>query len=274
MEPRLRNAMSDPAPSSTKHRRPAKTTASQGAEGGPAVILVQPQLGENIGMVARAMLNCALLDLRLIAPRDGWPNDVAYKTASGADVVLDNAQVYATTADAIADLGQVYATTARARDMSKDVLTPRGAAKEMRTCRSEGVKTGVLFGKEAVGLHNDDIALADSILMVPLNPGFTSLNLAQAVLLMGYEWFQSATEQPDDIYEVRLDTRRATKEELVGMFEHLERELDDCGFLGLPDKRPTMVRNLRNTFQRARMTEQEVRTFRGVISGLVKKRKS
>lgn len=260
--------------SSTKHRRPSKKTASAGAEGGPAVILVKPQMGENIGMVARAMLNCALLDLRLVAPRDGWPNDIAYKTASGADLVLDNARVFDTTAEAVADLGHVFATTARARDMSKDVLTPRGASKEMRTLRAQDVQCGVLFGKEAVGLHNDDIALADSILMVPLNPGFTSLNLAQAVLLMGYEWFQSATDQPDETYEVRLDTRRANKQELVGLFEHLEKELTDCGFLGVEAKKPGMIRNLRNLFQRARMTEQEVRTMRGVISGLVTKRKS
>lgn len=264
------------APTSTKHRRPAKSTASQAAEGGPAVILVKPQLGENIGMVARAMLNCALVDLRLVQPRDGWPNDVAYKTASGADVVLDNARVFDSTEDAIADLGHVFATTARARDMSKDVLTPRGAAQEMCEQRAQSVQCGVLFGKEAVGLHNDDIALADSILMVPLNPGFTSLNLAQAVLLMGYEWFQAAQmgDRPHETYEVRLDTRRATKDELVGLFGHLERELTDCGFLGVEAKKPGMIRNLRNMFQRARMTEQEVRTMRGVISGLVKKRKS
>ncbi|MCW8916242.1 MAG: RNA methyltransferase [Magnetovibrio sp.] len=263
-----------PAPTSTKHRRPAKSTASEAAEGGPAVILVEPQLGENIGMVARAMLNCALVDMRIVAPRDGWPNDAAYKTASGADVVLDNARVYETTADAIADLGHVFATTARARDMSKDVLTPRGAAQEMHEQRGQGVQCGVLFGKEAVGLHNDDIALADSILMVPLNPGFTSLNLAQAVLLMGYEWFQAADDRPHETYEVRLDTRRATKEELVGLFNHLEHELTDCGFLGVEAKKPGMIRNLRNMFQRARMTEQEVRTMRGVIAGLVKKRKN
>ncbi|MBF0247394.1 MAG: RNA methyltransferase [Alphaproteobacteria bacterium] len=257
---------------STKHRRPSKTSAPEYAEGGPAVVLVEPQMGENIGMVARAMLNCALTDLRLVAPRDGWPNDKAYKTASGADAVLDGARVYATTAEAVADLTHVYATTARARDMTKDVLTPRGAAAEMRALATEGGQSGILFGKEAVGLHNDDIALADSILMVPLNPGFTSLNLAQAVLLAGYEWFQAAVDRPGEVQEVRLDTRRATKEELVGLFEHLERELDDCGFLSVAAKRPTMVRNLRNMFQRARMTEQEVRTFRGVIAGLVRKR--
>lgn len=260
--------------SSTRFRRPSKAGAADADQGGPAVILVEPQLGENIGMVARAMLNSALTDLRLVAPRDGWPNDKAVKTASGATVVLDGARVFATTAEAVADLHTVYATTARARDMTKDVVTPRQAAAEMRTFAAEDQKCGVLFGREAVGLHNDEVALADKILMVPLNPAFSSLNLAQAVLLMGYEWYQSAAVQPDQSFEVRLDTRPATKDELVGMFEHLERELDDCGFLGLPDKRPGMVRNLRNMFQRARMTEQEVRTFRGVISGLVKKRKS
>jgi len=239
----------------------------------PPLFWLKPQLGENIGMVARAMLNCGLTDLRLVSPRDGWPNEKATRTASGATVVLENARVFETTAEAVADLGFVLATTARARDMTKDVQTARAAAGEMRACIAQQVNCGVLFGKEAVGLHNDDVALADAILMVPLNPAFSSLNLAQAVLLMGYEWYQSAVDQAPISEEVRLDTRPATKQELVGLFEHLESELDDCGFLGLPDKRPTMVRNLRNMFQRARMTEQEVRTFRGVISGLVKKRK-
>ena len=258
----------------TKKRRPAKDQVVRTDGESPAVILVEPQLGENIGMVARAMLNCGLTDLRLVNPRDGWPNDKAGKTASGASVVLDNVRVFESTKDAVADLNFVLATTARARDMTKDVFTARAAAGEMRTNIANDVHCGVLFGKEAVGLHNDDVALADAILMVPLNPAFSSLNLAQAVLLMGYEWFQSALKQAPASEEVRLDTRPATKDELIGMCEHLERELDECGFLALPDKRPTMVRNLRNMFQRARMTDQEVRTMRGVISGLVTKRKS
>jgi len=258
---------------STKFRRPSKEKAAHGDMRGPAIILVQPQLGENIGMVSRAMLNCGLTDLRLVAPRDGWPNEQAFKTASGADWVLERAKLFATTAEAIADLGHVYATTARARDMTKDVFTPRGAAAEMHEFLAQDVACGVLFGREAVGLHNDDVALADSLLMVPLNPAFSSLNLAQAVLLLGYEWFQVSMDRPDSVAEVRLDTRRANKAELLGLFEHLERELDDCGFLGLANKRPIMVRNLRNMFGRAQFTEQEVRTLRGVISGLVKKRK-
>jgi len=259
---------------STSFRRPSKEKAADADQGGPAIILVQPQLGENIGMVARAMLNCGLTDLRLVKPREGWPNERAFKTASGADVVLENAKLFDTTSDAVADLGHLYATTARARDMTKDVFTPRGAADQMRELFAQDVKCGVLFGREAVGLHNDDVALADSILMVPLNPAFSSLNLAQAVLLLGYEWFQGIDDRPDSVPEVRIDTRRATKDELLGMYEHLERELDDCGFLGLADKRPKMVLNLRNLFGRAQLTEQEVRSMRGVISGLVKKRKS
>lgn len=254
---------------STKFRRPAKTEACEGQKDSPAIILVEPQMAENIGMVARAMLNCGLMDLRLVSPRETWPNPRAFQTASGADVVLENARVFASTSDAIADLTQVYATTARARDMTKDVMTPRGAVDHIRDYIAQGSSCGVLFGREAVGLHNDDVALADCLLNVPLNPAFSSLNLAQAVLLLGYEWFQSTVERPSVIKEVRLDTRRATKAEVLGLFEHFEKELDDCGFLGYADKRPKMVRNLRNMFNRASLTEQEVRTFRGIISGLV-----
>ncbi|MCK5446017.1 MAG: RNA methyltransferase, partial [Rhodospirillaceae bacterium] len=188
-------------------------------------------------------------------------------------VVLENARAFETTEAAIADLGHVYATTARARDMTKDVVTPRHAATEMRNFAADDIKCGVLFGKEAWGLHNDDVALSDAILMVPLNPAFSSLNLAQAVLLMGYEWFQSGLDNDASVFEVRNDTRPATKEELVGFFEHLEAELDDSGFLRVLDKRPNMVRNLRNLFQRARMSEQEVRSMRGVIASLVRDHK-
>ncbi|MBL4691901.1 MAG: RNA methyltransferase, partial [Magnetovibrio sp.] len=244
---------------STKFRRPAKSKATDEQQACPAIILVEPQMAENIGMVARAMLNCGLTDLRLVSPREKWPNARASKTASGADVVIDNAKVFACTSDAIADLTQVYATTARARDMTKDVFTPRGAAEHMHDYISQGTPCGVLFGREAVGLHNDDVALADCLLNVPLNPAFSSLNLAQAVLLLGYEWYQSTVDRPTLVNQVRLDTRRATKDEVLGLFQHLETELDACGFLGYADKRPKMVRNLRNMFNRADLTEQEVR---------------
>ena len=237
--------------------------------GGPAVVLVRPQLGENIGMAARAMFNCGLDDLRLVEPREQWPNDKARAAASGADPVIDGARVYPTTADAIADLHAVYATTARSRDMTKRVTAPAAAAVEMRHATAAGRRAGVLFGREAQGLHNDDVALADAIVMAPLNPAFSSLNLAMAVLLVGYEWLKSGTTEPVAGLTVPRETRPAEKAELIGLFEHLERELDACGFLRVSEKRPIMVRNLRNMLGRADLTEQEVRTLRGVIACLV-----
>lgn len=237
---------------------------------GPAVVLVEPQLGENIGMAARAMLNCGLTDLRLVRPREPWPNPKALAAASGADLVLENARLYRTTAEAIADLVSVYAATARDRAMTKPVVTPAQAAADL--CSASG-PTGVLFGKEALGLHNDDIALADVVLTVPLNPAFSSLNLAMAVLLVGHAWFQAQSSQPPLVLTMPKETRPATKAELLGLFQHLERELDACGFLRNIEKRPIMVRNLRNLFGRAALTEQEVRTLRGIISCLVAGRK-
>src|SRR5262249_24777068 len=160
-----------------------------GVTGGPAIILVEPQLGENIGTAARAMLNCGLDDLRLVRPRDGWPNDKAISAASGADAVLDKARLYPSAEAAIADLGHVYASTARDRYMVKREVTPRRAAEEMVGFLAAGESSGVLFGPERIGLLNEHIALADTVVTVPLNPAFSSLNLAQAVLIVGYEWF-------------------------------------------------------------------------------------
>lgn len=237
---------------------------------GFAVVLVEPQLGENIGMVARAMGNCGLGDLRLVNPRDGWPNASALAAASGADRILHAARVYGSTAEAVADLQVVLATTARPRDMTTDVYTPDAAARHMRASVTSGAAAGVLFGKEAMGLNNDDVALADGILTVPLNPMFTSLNLAQAVFVVGYEWFRAGDATPERQLAVPTETRPANKAEMAGLFEHLESELDACGFLRVKEKRPIMVRNIRNIFQRAGLTEQEVRTLRGVISGLTK----
>ncbi len=243
------------------------------ASGAPAVVLVDPQLGENIGMAARAMLNCALTDLRLVRPRDGWPNDDAVAAASGADSVLAQVRLFGTTADAIKDLQRVYAATARPRDMTKTTLPARRAAAEMRAFAETGGRSGVLFGPEAKGLTNDDVALADAVLTVPLNPGFSSLNLAHAVLVVGYEWLHAAGDAPPAGLTAPKTTRPATKDELIGLFEHLERELDACGFLRVAGKRPHMVRNLRNIFQRAGLTDQEVRTLRGVIAALTSGRK-
>jgi len=240
---------------------------------GPAIILVQPQLGENIGMAARAMLNCGLTDLRLVRPRDGWPNDDAVAASAGAEPVIENTRVYQTTRDAIADLELVFATTARPRDMVKRVVTPAGATDELRRFISGGGKAGVLFGRESKGLINDDVVLADAVLSVPLNPAFCSLNLAQAVYTVAYEWIRFADDTPDSETSCPKDTRPGNKLELTHLFEHLESELDDSGFLRIPDKRPNMVRNLRNMLGRAGLTEQEIRTLRGVITSLVGKRK-
>lgn len=242
-------------------------TAARG--GGPAVVLIEPQLGENIGMVARAMLNCGLTRLRLVCPREPWPNAKAAAAASGADQVLENAVLYPSTSEAIADLSRVYATTARARDMTKRVVTPEQAAAEWRGGLDEGASDGILFGKEAKGLHNDDVALADAIISIPLNPAFSSLNLAMAVLLVGYEWYRAETATPATVVTMQKETRPATKAELAGLFGHLETELDACGFLRVKEKRPNMVRNLRNMLGRAGLSEQEVRTLRGVIACLV-----
>ena len=247
--------------------------AGAAAGAAPAVVLVDPQLGENIGMAARAMHNCALADLRLVRPRDGWPNDSAVAAAAGADRVLEKARLFDTTEDAIKDLQRVYAATARHRDMTKTTLLPRRAAAEMRAFAATGGRSGVLFGPEAKGLTNDDVALADAVLTVPLNPGFSSLNLAHAVLVVGYEWLHAAAAAPPPGLSAPKTTRPATKEELIGLFEHLERELDACGFLHVAGKRPYMVRNLRNIFQRAGLTDQEVRTLRGVIAALTGGRK-
>ncbi len=246
----------------------AATTPPSG--GAPAVILVQPQLSENIGTTARAMLNCGLTDLRLVRPRENWLSERAIAACSGADRVLEAARVFESTAEAVADLQHVYATTGRNRYMVKPVATPRRAAVEMRAFINAGETCGFMFGPERTGLENDDVALADTVLTVPLNPEHCSLNLAQAVLLIGYEWYQSGDNIPTELTMTKgAKGAPASKKDLIAFFEHLERELDACGFLRLPDKRPVMVRNIRNMFQRAHLTEQEVRTLHGIVTELV-----
>lgn len=219
-------------------------------------------------MTARAMANFALSDLRLVAPRDGWPSEQAVAASSGAVEVIENARVFDTVEAAIADLHLVYATTARERDQLKPVLTPEEAASRVRSASREGHKVGLLFGPERAGLNSDHVALADAILMVPVNPTFASLNLAQAVLLIGYEWFKGADASEPERIEAGA-AQPATKEEMLGFFEHLEGELDQSGFLRPPEKRPAMIRNLRNMWGRARLFDQDVRTLRGIIKSLV-----
>lgn len=247
---------------------------------GPAVILVEPQLGENIGMAARAMANFSLNDLRLVAPRDGWPSKEAYSAASGATWIIERARVFTDVSEAVADLNYVCATTARTRDSVKQVLAPQSAATEISERIGRNESCGILFGPEQAGLENDDIALCDALVMAPVNPKFASLNLAQAVLIIGYEWLKQ--QQSGALgRETEFDgpareglqmqrTRPATSAEMVGFFEHLERELDISGFLQPLEKRPQMVRNLRNMFQRMGASEQEVRTLRGVVSSLTR----
>jgi tRNA/rRNA methyltransferase len=238
----------------------------------PAVILVRPQLAENIGTTARAMANCGLADLRLVAPRQDWLADKAIAASSGADGILRAARGFAATEQAIADLQRVYATTGRNRFMVKPVVTPRQAATELRTHAAVGLACGILFGPERTGLENDDVALADTVITVPLDPDFCSLNLAQSVLIVGYEWFQAG-----DPAEPKAMTKGASppvhKDQLIGFFEHLEHELDECGFFRATGKRPGMVRNIRNMFERADLTAQEVRTLHGIVHELVTHRK-
>lgn len=238
----------------------------------PAVLLVRPQLGENIGAAARAMMNFGLRDLRLVAPRDGWPNPAAEAMAASATSILDDAKVFDSTADAVGDLVHVWATTARQRYMLKPSQTPRHAAARMREVAQRGEPCGILFGPERSGLENDEVALADTLINVPANPEMSSLNLAQAVLLTGYEWFQTGDTTPGEVIP-EGKTGPASKEELEGFFEHLIGELDACGFLRNNQHRPIMVRNIRNMFLRAGLFEQEVRTLRGVVSCLVNGRK-
>jgi tRNA/rRNA methyltransferase len=237
--------------------------------GPPVIILIEPQMGENIGAAARAMRNFRLSELRIVRPRDGWPNEKAIANSSGAGQILEDAKLFISTADAVADLHRVYAATARQRDMVKAVVTPRQAAVEMRAARSNFEKCGIMFGGERAGLNNDDLVLADTVLTTPSNPEFSSLNLAQCVLLVAYEWHLNADDTPPRIV-TDDDTRPANKKELVALFEHLEAELIASGFLWPAEKRPAMVRSIRNMIQRANFTEQDVRTLRGAIASLAR----
>lgn len=248
----------------------AGTDSTQTPEvGGPVIVLIDAQLGENIGTAVRAMRNCGLEELRLVNPRKGWLNEKTIAATAGADTILESASVYPEIAEAISDLHHVFAATVRHRDMEKPVLSPHEAVERMREADGRGERIGILFGPERAGLTNDDVALAEAIIEVPLNPAFASLNLAQAVLLLGYEWFQTAlaaNRRPPS--SSREDTRPATQAELRGLFEHLEGELDACGFLRVREKRPGMVRNIRNIFTRAGLSDREVSTLRGIVTGL------
>ncbi len=235
---------------------------------GPAIILVEPQMGENIGMVARAMANFGLSELRLVNPRDGWPNERAQATASKADHVIEATKVYDTLEEAIADLNFVYATTARERDGFKPVRSPVVAAETLRAKFRAGEGTGILFGRERWGLTNEEVALADEIVTFPVNPAFASLNIAQAVLLMSYEWMKSGMEDLSDVPFQAMEQTQSTKEQLFGFFDQLEEALEARNYFHPPAKKPKMVDNLRAVLSRRAFTEQEISVLRGVISSL------
>ena len=246
----------------------------------PVVILVEPQMGENIGQAARAMANFGLTKLRLVAPRDGWPNERAFTNGIGAADILEAAEVFNTLGEAIADLHYIGATTARVRDMVKPVLTPESAIREVAERGGAGEACGILFGRERAGLTNDEISLAHALVIAPVNPLVASLNLAQAVLLVGYEWRKlmagdslGRATRFDGPAREGLDPERckpATAVELLHLFAHIEAELTTASFFKTDDKRPTMIRNIRNMFLKASLTSQEVRTLRGMIVALTR----
>ncbi len=238
---------------------------------GPAIILVEPQLGDNIGMAARAMANFGLSELRLVAPRDGWPNPAAVAAAAGATALLENATVHASTQEAIADLSFVLATSARSRGQMKRVLAPDAALADVAARLRAGQGVGILFGRERTGLENDDISLCDALVTFPVDPAFASLNLAQAVLLVGYEWTR-ASESLAIPFMANPSTPPATRAALTGLFEHLEAELEAAEFYP-PDKKPVMTRNMRDMLLRMSPTEQDVRTWRGAIRALAELRR-
>ncbi len=236
----------------------------------PAVVLCQPQLAENIGAVARVMGNFGLTDLRLVAPRDGWPQERAWASASGADWPLNGARVFETVGAAIADLRLTLATTARPRETELPVMTPREAAMRLREGSAQQWPVGLLFGGERAGLETADIALCQGIVTVPIDPKFRSLNLAQAVAVCAYEW--RVLEESGPPAHFVQGSPPADQTAMAGLYHQLENELDAAGFFHPPEKRASMVLNLRVALSRARMTDQEVRTFRGVVTALAKGR--
>ena len=251
--------------------KPRTDMDAQAQPRGPAIILVEPQLAENIGMAARAMANFGLSELRLVAPRDGWPKKGAHSAASGATHILETAKLYRTVREAIADLNFLLATTRRARGQMKRVLAPEEALRDVHGRIGAGERVGILFGRERAGLENDEISLADAIITFPVDPAFGSVNLAQAVLLVGYEWFRTAAGSAMP-FEADQRTPPAPREMIVSFFEYLETELDAANFYPA-DKKPVMTRNMRDIFHRMALTEQDIRTLRGAVRALAEGRR-
>jgi tRNA/rRNA methyltransferase len=230
----------------------------------PVFILVRPQMGENIGAAARAMLNFGLERMRITGPRDGWPNPKAVAMASGAGRLLDQAGLFADVRAAIADCDYVYATTARGRELVKPVVTPERAMTEARAMAAAGKRVAVLFGPERAGLENDDIIPANAIVTVPVNPDFPSLNLAQCVLLVAYEWKRQAGDVAASVLEL-AGKDIASNAEVQALADHYQDRLTDAGFFFPPDKVPAMQANLRNMWSRLGLTRSEVQTFHGML---------
>ena len=235
----------------------------------PAIILVETQMGENIGAAARAMANFGLRDLRLVKPRDGWPNEKARAAASRGDAIIDEVRLFDTVEEAVADLELVFATTARPHDIAKEVESPAVAAHSLMLSAREGVATGVMFGREKWGLTSDEVGLADRIVTIPVDPTFASLNIAQAVIIVAYEWRRQVVgDAAWTPFEEKERSPQATKGDVLSFFEHIEGALDAVDFFRPAEKRQHMVRNLRQIFQKARLSEQEVRTLRGLVAAL------
>ncbi len=234
----------------------------------PAIVLVEPQLGENIGAVARAMLNFGVSELLIVNPRDGWPNEKATAMASGASVVLEKAKVVATTAEALAGFNHVLAMTARPRESLLPVSTPRMAAEAIKSRTERGERCAIMLGPERTGLSNEDVSRSDGVISIPVNPAFASLNVAQAAVVIAYEWAiaDGAEPPPSDLEH----SPPATREQFEGFIDQLFASLSDARFFYPEERRPILERKIKTAFARAGLTEGEVRTLRGVVKALTK----
>lgn len=236
----------------------------------PVVILARPQLDENMGMVARAMMNCCLSELRLVNPRDNHLSEKAVSASSGAQSILESARCFASLDEALKDIHFVLATSARKRDMTKEIFSPEDGVKEIQNHHIQGRKTAFLFGAERTGLENKEIVHANGIIEIPLNPLHASLNLSQAVLLLGYEWHKSTLKETNTHLETG-SSNIANHEELTAFFSHIEDELEKRGYFRFPEKRERMSHNLRNIFSRSHLTSSEIKTLHKIVTDLTRK---
>ena len=250
-----------------------KTVKNISAKKAPIVILARPQLDENMGMVARAMMNCCLSELRLVNPRDNHLSSKAISASSGAHQILETAKVFSSLEEALKDIHFVLATSARKRDMTKEIYSPEDGIQIIQNKMSQCEKTALLFGAERTGLENKEIVLANGIIEIPLNPLHASLNLSQAVLLLGYEWHKNTLTQNNTHLETGA-SKTATHEELNAFFTHIETALEERGYFRFEDKKERMSHNLRNIFSRSSLTSSEVKTLHKIVTDLTRKKQS